>query len=163
MGEENSRYALKQSDSKLKTIATWSLAFWVYPDRFWLLTLVSKVPHAGRVSDTSLLLACMERSIEYSVGKEREPMVRGSCPCWNQVVFFSPLSPKDVTICQLVQNDWRDIELYAWSSTGRPPDGRDEKLDSLLGLFRRKYWKNGITTVSSPEKPEYSEIEFLRS
>lgn len=35
--------------------------------------------------------------------------------------------------------DWRDIELYAWSSTGRPPDGRDEKLDSLLGLFRRKY------------------------
>lgn len=31
--------------------------------------------------------------------------------------------------------DWRDIELYAWSSTGRPPDGRDEKLDSLLGLF----------------------------
>lgn len=37
------------------------------------------------------------------MGKEREPMVRGSCPCWIQVVLFSPLSPKDVTICQLVQ------------------------------------------------------------
>lgn len=69
MGEENSRHALKQSDSKLKTIATWSLAFWVYPDRFWLLTLVSKVPHAGRVSVISLLMACMSRTIEYSVGK----------------------------------------------------------------------------------------------
>ena len=37
------------------------------------------------------------------MGKEREPMVRGSCPCWIQVVLFSPLSPKDVTIRQLVQ------------------------------------------------------------
>lgn len=161
MGEENSRYALKQSDSKLKTIATWSLAFWVYPDRFWLLYQKCHMQDACLVSVFYWRACNVLLSILWVKNGNRWSEVR--VPVGIKSFFFSPLSPKDVTICQLVQNDWRDIELYAWSSTGRPSDGRDEKLDSLPGLFRRKYWKNGITTVSSPEKPEYSEIKFLRS